>query len=233
MKALTRTEVFGIELLPDEIFREAEPQLLLRVPAVCRPKFGRHAQIRDVQRSLLGEVITRHLLERVCGKLPDDREFFIGEKGKPEPGGLQGIHFNVSHSGDWVVAALSPFPVGVDVERMRKVPEGVANRFFSEKEKAWLASANNEIEKAEIFFTLWTLKESFLKALGTGLTRSLSSFTVVSGNRGLFSLEDDFGSGIFHLKNWPFREGYKLSACAGGPDFADEPQILNINELIR
>ncbi len=232
MKALNRTEVYGIELLPDETFRETEQQLLQKVPAACRPKFGRYAHVRDLQRSLLGEVITRHLLEGICGKLPDDREFTIGEKGKPEPGGLQGIHFNISHSGEWVVAALSPFHVGVDVERIRKVPEGVANRFFSEKEKAWLASANNEQEKAEIFFTLWTLKESFLKAIGTGLTRSLSTFTVVRESHGLFRIEEDSGSGMFHLKNWPFREGYKLSACAGGPDFAAEPKILNINELL-
>ncbi|MCO5258071.1 MAG: 4'-phosphopantetheinyl transferase superfamily protein [Lentimicrobium sp.] len=232
MITLTHTEVYGIELLPDEQFGELQQQLLAKVPASSRPKFGRYAQVRDVQRSLLGEVLTRHLLRRVCGKLPEDMVFTTGEKGKPEPAGFRGIHFNISHSGDWVVAALSSSAVGVDVERMRKAPEGVANRFFSEKEKAWLAAAGDEKEKAEIFFTLWTLKESFLKAIGTGLTRSLSTFTIVNDARGLFSLEDDSGSGRYYLKNWPFREGYKLSACAGSPDFAGEPVIININELI-
>ena len=232
MKVLTLTEVYGIELLPDEQFGKFQQQLLAKVPAGSRPKSGRYAQVRDVQRSLLGEVLTRHLLKRVFGKLPEDMVFTAGEKGKPEPAGFRGIHFNISHSGDWVVAALSSSAVGVDVERMRKVPEGVANRFFSEKEKAWLASANDGKEKAEIFFTLWTLKESFLKAIGTGLTRSLSTFTIVNDARGLFSLEDDLGSGRYYLKNWPFREGYKLSACSGIPDFADEPVILSINDLI-
>lgn len=232
MIALTLTEVYAIELLPDEQFGELRQQLLAKVPAGSRPKSGRYAQVRDVQRSLLGEVLTRHLLRRVCGKLPEDMVFTTGEKGKPEPAGFRGIHFNISHSGDWVVVSLSPGAVGVDVERMRKVPEGVANRFFSEKEKNWLASAIDEKEKAEIFFTLWTLKESFLKAIGTGLTRSLSTFTIVNDARGLFSLEDDLGSGRYYLKNWPFREGYKLSACSGIPDFADEPVILSINDLI-
>ncbi|MEA5109308.1 4'-phosphopantetheinyl transferase Sfp [bioreactor metagenome] len=232
MIALTLTEVYAIELLPDEQFGELRQQLLAKVPESSRSKFARYAQVRDVQRSLLGEVLTRHLLKRVFGKLPEDMVFTAGEKGKPEPAGFRGIHFNISHSGDWVVAALSSSAVGVDVERMRKVPEGVANRFFSEKEKAWLASANDGKEKAEIFFTLWTLKESFLKAIGTGLTRSLSTFTIVNDARGLFSLEDDSGSGRYYLKNWPFREGYKLSACSGIPDFADEPVILSINDLI-
>jgi len=232
MIALTLTEVYAIELLPDEQFGELRQQLLAKVPESSRSKFARYAQVRDVQRSLLGEVLTRHLLKRVFGKLPEDMVFTAGEKGKPEPAGFRGIHFNISHSGDWVVAALSSSAVGVDVERMRKVPEGVANRFFSEKEKAWLASANDGKEKAEIFFTLWTLKESFLKAIGTGLTRSLSTFTIVNDARGLFSLEDDLGSGRYYLKNWPFREGYKLSACSGIPDFADEPVILSINDLI-
>jgi 4'-phosphopantetheinyl transferase len=232
MKVLTLTEVYGIELLPDEQFGKLRQQLLAKVPESSRSKSGRYAQVRDVQRSLLGEVLTRHLLRRVCGKLPEDMVFTTGEKGKPEPAGFRGIHFNISHSGDWVVVSLSPGAVGVDVERMRKVPEGVANRFFSEKEKNWLASAIDEKEKAEIFFTLWTLKESFLKAIGTGLTRSLSTFTIVNDARGLFSLEDDLGSGRYYLKNWPFREGYKLSACSGIPDFADEPVILSINDLI-
>jgi len=232
MIALTLTEVYAIELLPDEQFGELRQQLLAKVPESGRSKFGRYAQVRDVQRSLLGEVLTRHLLKRVFGKLPKDMVFTAGEKGKPEPAGFRGIHFNISHSGDWVVAALSSSAVGVDVERMRKVPEGVANRFFSEKEKAWLAAAGDEKEKAEIFFTLWTLKESFLKAIGTGLTRSLSTFTIVNDARGLFSLEDDFGTGRYYLKNWPFREGYKLSACSGSPGFASEPVILTINELI-
>ena len=232
MIALTLTEVYAIELLPDEQFGELRQQLLAKVPESSRSKFARYAQVRDVQRSLLGEVLTRHLLKRVFGKLPEDMVFTAGEKGKPEPAGFRGIHFNISHSGDWVVAALSSSAVGVDVERMRKVPEGVANRFFSEKEKNWLASAIDEKEKAEIFFTLWTLKESFLKAIGTGLTRSLSTFTIVNDARGLFSLEDDLGSGRYYLKNWPFREGYKLSACSGIPDFADEPVILSINDLI-
>jgi len=227
------TEVYAIPLVTDEEFVALKPRLLKLVPEATSEKIEKFARPGDAQRSLLGEVTARHLLHKATGKPLPEIPFTTGEKGKPVPDGFEGIHINISHSGRWVAVALSPMQVGVDVEKMRKVPEGVANRFFSEDEKKWLESAESEQQKAEIFFTLWTLKESFLKAIGKGLTKNLNSFTVINSGEGCFLLKNDIEAEGYHLKTFPFQDGYKLSACALNETFCKEVIILDIYELIH
>jgi 4'-phosphopantetheinyl transferase len=230
-KAPLMTEIFAVSLLEESVFENLKPKLLYGVPEATRLKIDSFARSNDAQRSLLGELLVRHLLaELTKSKLPD-HPFTIGEKGKPAPDGYNGIHFNISHSGQWVVAALSPASVGVDVERMRKVPEGVAHRFFSDAENKMLQNALNESQKAEIFFTLWTLKESFLKAIGKGLTKSLGSFTIVETGQKQYSLANDPEADGFFLKTFELCEGYKLAACAANENFYDQIKFLNPNEL--
>ncbi|MBK6346662.1 MAG: 4'-phosphopantetheinyl transferase superfamily protein [Bacteroidales bacterium] len=225
------TEIFAVSLLEETAFENIRPALMTRVPEVTRLKIGSFLRSNDAQRSLLGELLARHLLTKTSGHDLPDIPFSTGEKGKPGPDGYRGIHFNISHSGNWVVVALSADAVGVDVEKMRKVPEGVAHRFFSEKENKLLNDAAGEAEKAEIFFTLWTLKESFLKAIGTGLTKSLSSFTVVKTGKEDFILADDPEADGYFLKTFYLCEGYKLAACAISDNFNDNVTILTVNDL--
>lgn len=92
----------------------------------------------------------------------------------------QKLHFNVSHSGLWVVIAWGSSSVGIDVEQiqMDRGKEALARRYFSEDEQAYLFSGGEQ-ERAERFFRIWTGKESYLKYLGTGIDRPLNSFSVL------------------------------------------------------
>lgn len=227
------TEIFAVSLLEESVFEQIKPDLIARVPETTRLKIAAFARTNDAQRSLLGETLARHLLIQVTGSELPDQSFSTGEKGKPGPDGYKGIHFNISHSGNWVAVALSPVAVGVDVEKMRRVPEGVARRFFSEKENHLLDNAGSEQEKAEIFFTLWTLKESFLKAIGKGLTKSLSSFTVLQTGDQAFRLTDDPEANGYFLKTFNLCDGYKLAACAANESFKEEVGIITAQKLAR
>lgn len=227
------TEIFAVSLLEESVFEHIKPDLMARVPETTRLKIAAFARSNDAQRSLLGETLARHLLIKATNSELPDQAFSTGEKGKPGPDGYMGIHFNISHSGNWVTVALSPVAVGVDVERMRKVPEGVARRFFSEKENYLINNAADDKEKAEIFFTLWTLKESFLKAIGKGLTKTLSSFTVLQTGDQAFRLTDDPEANGYFLKTFNLCEGYKLAACAAKESFNDEVKIFTAQELAR
>ncbi len=227
------TEIFALHLMDENAFEQLREQLLEKLPDAVKVKITAFARPADAQRSLAGELATRYLLASRFGKTLPYEPFTTGEKGKPFPDGFENIHFNISHSGKWVAIAFSDTAVGVDVEKIRRVPEGVANRFFSQPEKDWINSCPDETSKADVFFTLWTLKESFLKAIGKGLTKNLNSFTVSPIADGNFLLENDPEAHGYSLKNFQFEEGYKLSACSYGDLFDASVTILNLHEIIN
>lgn len=102
----------------------------------------------------------------------------VGEHGKPM---LEGVEFNLSHSGDLVICAVSDEPIGCDVEMIRKAPERVAVRYFSESEKEYLNQFCGEDYDTE-FFRLWTMKESYVKMTGEGMGLPLGIYEIVLGD---------------------------------------------------
>ena len=94
------------------------------------------------------------------------------------------VYLSISHSGDWAAAIADSSKCGIDVELIRDVPEmsGFLMKYFMQEEAEL-------VDGAESFFRLWTAKEAYLKYLGTGLSRSLSSFRVTSDST-CFHIED-------------------------------------------
>ncbi|MBL8113616.1 MAG: 4'-phosphopantetheinyl transferase superfamily protein [Acidobacteria bacterium] len=120
----------------------------------------------------------RTVLGAWTGTAPEHLVFVDGPHGKPAlPGGPE---FNVSHSGDAVlIGVVDGIPIGVDVERVREKPnlDGIARRFFSAPEAAYLESLAPEA-RTNAFYRLWTLKEALVKAIGTGIAGNLSQTEV-------------------------------------------------------
>jgi 4'-phosphopantetheinyl transferase len=87
--------------------------------------------------------------------------------------------FNLSHSRDLAVLALSHSAIGVDLEFERSLPDpdGVVRRFFSREESAAYFALPHALRPCA-FAAAWTLKEAYLKACGEGLRRRLDSFSV-------------------------------------------------------
>jgi 4'-phosphopantetheinyl transferase len=105
------------------------------------------------------------------------------EKGKPELDGnsaSKSIRFNVSHSGGVALFGFTRgHDIGVDVEKIRTDfdTDAIARRFFSQREQEELASLPED-RRHSAFFRYWALKESFIKALGEGLSYPLHQFDV-------------------------------------------------------
>ncbi|MFZ1984739.1 MAG: 4'-phosphopantetheinyl transferase superfamily protein [Desulfatitalea sp.] len=76
-----------------------------------------------------------------------------------------GIYWSLSHKEDMVAAVVAPWPVGIDLEKMRPITPGLYKRLADASEWA-LAPRKDEV----IFFRYWTAKEAVLKAVGKGLT---------------------------------------------------------------
>lgn len=91
-------------------------------------------------------------------------ELCYGPQGKPYL--PEGPCFNISHSRGYVALAFSQWPIGLDVELVRAYHGALPERIFSKDEYQWFQE--RDCCKVD-FFTLWTLKESYYKYLGTGL----------------------------------------------------------------
>ncbi|MBK3734471.1 4'-phosphopantetheinyl transferase superfamily protein [Azospirillum brasilense] len=158
-----RLEAFRALLSPDEAARAA-----------------RFATEELRARCVLRRGLLRHRLGQVLERDPAALSFAYGPMGKPFlPGGPA---FNLADCKDHVLIAIAPgatVELGVDVERLRSVPdaEGIAERFFAPEERAAFA-ALPEALRDEAFLNGWTRKEAFIKATGQGLSTPLDRFAV-------------------------------------------------------
>jgi len=147
-----------------------------------------------------GLLLNNMLMER--GLRERDMEYSYGEHGKPLFGNHPNLHFNLSHSGTLVACALGDAPVGVDVQQIVKLRRSLVNYTMSEAEISRL-DAMESVKDQELFFTqLWTLKESYAKATGRGLTHDFPSFEITETGE-VTPLTELIPSATFKLINLP------------------------------
>lgn len=147
-----------------------------------RDRAGRFVTDTLARRSIVCRGVVRQVLSQRLKIPAADLQFTSGPQGKPEiaDGQSSSWRFNVSHSGDLAVIAVAwQRIVGVDVEAIdRRVSrDELAARFFSriECERYFALS---EPQRLAAFYRIWTCKEAYLKATGSGLSFPLGKFSV-------------------------------------------------------
>nr|WP_154959549.1 4'-phosphopantetheinyl transferase superfamily protein [Paenibacillus xylanexedens] len=144
-----------------------------------RAQASRFMHQADAYRSVLGEVLTRVKLSKLTGLGHREITFTRNKYGKPALTHEADVQFNVSHSGDWIaLIAGGKDELGVDVEKIAPIDLQIAERFFSPQENTYLAAQPAD-QQLHTFYRLWTLKESYIKAIGTGLSLPLDSFAIL------------------------------------------------------
>lgn len=125
-----------------------------------------------------------------------DMEYSFNEHNKPSFKYYPDIHFNISHSGKICIAVFSDKEIGCDVQKIGDLNNRIVNRCFTTKEQELVNFSKNPLED---FYKIWTMKESYVKAKGTGLSCSFNSFCV------------------FDIKDYAFKtyieNGYAYSIC--------------------
>lgn len=134
----------------------------------------------DRQRSIVSRGALRNILGKYLGLSPAAVQFkatankkpFVANSDKP-------IHYNLSHSGDWILLAVSDNEIGADVEFISDTfgYQEILKDNFS-REETDLINPNGG---PGVFFLLWTRKEALLKATGQGLDQDLSLIPVTDG----------------------------------------------------
>jgi 4'-phosphopantetheinyl transferase len=138
---------------------------------------------RDRSRFVFGRAQLRHILSSYLQIEPGEISFAYSAKGKPflrPVGTLSGLMFNLAHSEDLAVLAVTRSgQVGIDLEKIRSLPDAdhLVSRFFSPEEAATFGTMP-ENQRLAAFFNLWTRKEAWLKATGEGIGGGLDKIEV-------------------------------------------------------
>ncbi len=178
---------------------------------------------KDKRLSLASEVLLGKAL-KLNGI--DDFTLETDENGKPYLKGISGLKFNLSHSEERVMCVISEKEVGCDLEWIKKTNYGMAEYFLTKDEITILNSSMAEEEKQVMFYRFWTLKESFMKAVGLGMRIPLKDFS--------FSFEEDhifvhqnIDQKTYYMKEYNLKDGYRYAVCSLCPEI-DEIEELSL-----
>lgn len=170
------------------------------------------------------KILTGHFLQvslqEETGIEPGKQRYVYNEMGRPSLADST-LDFNLSDSGDYVVLAVSDRAVGIDIERRKKNHLTIAKRCFCPEEYADIAAVSDPEEQELRFRMYWTMKEAYVKCVGSGLTIPLDSFRVVwdeDDTRSHIIIETENGDtavvayGYTTLLSWQAEE-YCVSVC--------------------
>lgn len=223
-------EVYAIKILEVQKFLDHKETMLSLVDEKRRERILKFKFNNDAQRSLLGDMMLRFIISQKLNLDNDKINFTISDKGKSSLKDHPELHFNVSHAGNWAVAAFSEQNVGIDVEIIKNIKYNIAEQFFSSVEIMALNKLEGK-DKLEFFFILWTMKESYLKYTGKGLSEPLNSFTITKTGNSFTLSHHKINEKVF-LKQYYLDGGYKLAVCSAIDSFNKEIIKLNIEAVI-
>ncbi|WP_340926779.1 4'-phosphopantetheinyl transferase family protein [Paenibacillus sp. FSL R5-0527] len=194
-----------------------------------KEKLAKFKSKKDFQRSLFADLLVRALLIKRIGIMNSKLQFSINDYGKPLLRNSK-IEYNLSHSGEWVVCAIDQFQIGIDIEKIVPISLGIAKRFFSYKEYYQIINKDPN-ERNDFFFDLWTLKESYLKATGYGLSIPLSTFSFAL-NKNEIVFESNDVNEKFYFKQYDIADSYKFAVCAISNLFPEKVKTLSLDEFL-
>ena len=139
----------------------------------------------------------------------DDSSLRYGEHKKPYLKENDKLFFSISHSGEYCACAFYDKEIGIDIQKIKDVSDAVIKKVATDKEYDYLSSLDN-IERRGEFTRLWTVKESYVKFLGKGLSLSFQKIEMTFDEEIKLIDEGKTADVIFEEQSI---DGYKLTVC--------------------
>lgn len=148
-------------------------------------KVAAYKNIDDKKRTIAGEILARKMISSFCNVFPEDVFFELGLHGKPYVKNLD-VEFNISHSDEMVVCAISDKPVGIDVEMIRPIDTNILRILCTDVDLEYIFGngtitnnipCNFDDQQLCRFYEVWTAKEAYFKCVGTGI-KNLKSISM-------------------------------------------------------
>lgn len=222
-----RTTLFAARVSPledGEIYRAAYDAV-----SPARQKKADSFRFEKDRRLCIGAELLLRCGLRTAGIEKPDTSFVYGPQGKPYLKNCA-LYFNFSHSGDWVVCALSSCETGCDMQKIGVADLKLARRFFCPEEYEDIAAQSTPQEQRELFCRYWTLKESFLKVTGLGMKLPLNAFRIVRGKE--ISVIQSVDERSYAFGEYHDLPGYACALCAAGYCENAELKIIDLREFL-
>ena len=182
-----------------EIGDELLAEWLLEADESKRREISLMRQADKRRLRIAADHLCRTAAAEALGLSPAEVKFGKNEHGKPITDGME---FNLSHSGDIAVCAVSDKPVGIDIEALREIRPDAAKRFASAEELEYIGSDPRRL------FEIWTLKEAYFKCVGTGIGSDIKSVTFTVDGGDIRCSEPGFTCKFISIA-----DGYICSVC--------------------
>ena len=182
---------------------------------------GEDLLTHERQSAVAGELLRIGLFNEY-GIMED--EVIKNASGKPSLKENRDIRFSVSHCDHAVTVILSRYPVGIDIERVRRFDAYAAKRVLTEIE---MEALRESAEMDDTFFKYWTLKESYMKALGCGFSYPVKKLNISISDEKIIS-NRPFAA--FHILEGNI--GFITSVCHLGEPETIEEELREIRITI-
>ncbi|SMC21813.1 4'-phosphopantetheinyl transferase [Clostridium acidisoli DSM 12555] len=193
-----------------------------------RLRLLRYRFLDDRKRGVVSDLLIRYIINRKLNYKIKDIIFKYNNFGKPYLFGSSEFQYNISHSGKYVVCATSNKAIGVDIENIKPIDMSIIKHVFTKNE---YNDFENAEKKTETFYSIWTLKESFVKLIGSGLNIPLNSFCI----DGIFNTNTycKYKDETFYFKQYNIDPDYKLSICYKEKILQDEIKIFKFKNFLK
>jgi 4'-phosphopantetheinyl transferase len=218
---------------PDELACDSLKEICGRL--LSEDERARSHRFRSERRRceyLTTRVLIRTALSHYHPLAPEAWRFRTNFYGKPEPDIECGLRFNLSNSHRLVACLISKgIEVGIDVEPYEHAEEiaDLAPDVFSELERGQLASLTDP-ERLDMALSLWTLKEAYVKAEGTGLNLPMNKITFMFGGEDEIRLQLDPDVLDKSKRLWHFclldYDGHRIAVMA------DMPAVPELHQFV-
>lgn len=216
--------VYFYQVNKDDLTEHAEKYLAL-LPPWRTERYHRMKIESGKLEELAAGLLLRYALRDAAGIDLMTAKITENPHGKPvlartqDPDGESAqIHFNLSHSGGYIAAAVADRPVGIDVETKSDTDGKVAKRFYSEEEQRVICDS----EDPELSFRrIWTRKEAYVKCTGTGIGGAIDQIP---------GLADRFGD--YTITTLREEAAYTLSLAVQSCGPVDEMSFRDVERLV-
>lgn len=147
---------------------------------------------------MYGEKLLEKALKQEYGLELQYEPRALREHGKPFLSLQPGIHYNISHSGKYVVCILAPEEVGIDIQIHKENVkfESVLRKMVSEAKAKEILEQEDYVKA---FYTQWVLREAYIKWMGEGFSKDLRNIDMTKGKHQLLEVDDEYSCAVWSM----------------------------------